>query len=53
VVDVSGFPDAENSPLVEEIMDAFAERFDITVETISTADENVSFPLPQELRAIA
>ncbi len=39
--------------LVEEIMDAFAERFDITVETISTADENVSFPLPKELRAIA
>lgn len=39
--------------LVEEIMDAFAERYDITVETIPTADENVSFPLPKELRAIA
>ena len=39
--------------LVEEIMDAFAERFDIRVETVSTADENVSFPLPKELRAIA
>ncbi|ARN80563.1 4-hydroxy-3-methylbut-2-enyl diphosphate reductase [Methylocystis bryophila] len=39
--------------LVEEIMDAFAERFEITVETISAADENVSFPLPRELRAIA
>ncbi len=39
--------------LVEEIMDAFAERFDIQVETISAADENVSFPLPKELRAIA
>jgi 4-hydroxy-3-methylbut-2-enyl diphosphate reductase len=39
--------------LVEEIMDAFAERYDITVETISSADENVSFPLPKELRAIA
>jgi len=39
--------------LVEEIMDAFAERFEITVETISTADESVSFPLPKELRALA
>jgi 4-hydroxy-3-methylbut-2-enyl diphosphate reductase len=39
--------------LVEEIMDAFAERFDIVVETLSAADENVSFPLPKELRAIA
>jgi 4-hydroxy-3-methylbut-2-enyl diphosphate reductase len=39
--------------LVEEIMDAFAERYDITVETVSTADESVSFPLPKELRAMA
>jgi 4-hydroxy-3-methylbut-2-enyl diphosphate reductase len=39
--------------LVEEIMDAFAERFEITVETVSTADESVSFPLPKELRAHA
>jgi len=39
--------------LVEEIMDAFAERFEITVETVSAADESVSFPLPRELRAIA
>ena len=39
--------------LVEEIMEAFAERFDIHVESVSAADENVSFPLPKELRAIA
>ncbi|QGM48021.1 4-hydroxy-3-methylbut-2-enyl diphosphate reductase [Methylocystis heyeri] len=39
--------------LVEEIMDAFAERYEISVETVSAADENVSFPLPRELRAIA
>ncbi len=39
--------------LVEEIMDAFAERYTITVETVSTADESVSFPLPKELRAMA
>jgi 4-hydroxy-3-methylbut-2-enyl diphosphate reductase len=36
--------------LVEEIMDAFAQRFELLVETISNADESVFFPLPRELR---
>lgn len=36
--------------LVEEIIDAFAQRFDVRVETISTADESVFFPLPRDLR---
>ena len=36
--------------LVEEIIDAFAERFAVSVETVSTADESVFFPLPRELR---
>ena len=36
--------------LVEEIIDAFAERYSVMVETVSTADENVFFPLPRELR---
>ena len=36
--------------LVEEIIDAFAQRYDVTVETVSTADESVFFPLPRELR---
>lgn len=36
--------------LVEEILDAFAERYAITVETVSTADESVFFPLPRDLR---
>ncbi|ACK52132.1 hydroxymethylbutenyl pyrophosphate reductase [Methylocella silvestris BL2] len=36
--------------LVEEIMDAFAERFDLHVEEVSTANEGVFFPLPRELR---
>jgi 4-hydroxy-3-methylbut-2-enyl diphosphate reductase len=36
--------------LVEEIMDAFAKRFELHVETVSTADEGVFFPLPRELR---
>jgi 4-hydroxy-3-methylbut-2-enyl diphosphate reductase len=36
--------------LVEEIIDAFAERFEVTVESVSTAGESVFFPLPRELR---
>ncbi|MCX8502763.1 MAG: 4-hydroxy-3-methylbut-2-enyl diphosphate reductase [Beijerinckiaceae bacterium] len=39
--------------LVEEIVDAFGERFAITVETITTADETMFFPLPRELRQAA
>ncbi len=39
--------------LVEEIIDAFAARFAVTVETVSTADESVFFPLPRELRGDA
>ncbi len=36
--------------LVNEVIAAFAERFDATVETVSTADEDVVFKLPRELR---
>ncbi|MBM6592679.1 4-hydroxy-3-methylbut-2-enyl diphosphate reductase [Microvirga pudoricolor] len=36
--------------LVEEIIDAFAARYAVTVESVSTADESVFFPLPRELR---
>lgn len=39
--------------LVEEIIDAFAERYDVRVETVSTASEDVFFPLPRELRGDA
>jgi 4-hydroxy-3-methylbut-2-enyl diphosphate reductase len=39
--------------LVEEIIDAFAERYEVRVETVSTADESVFFPLPRELRGQA
>jgi 4-hydroxy-3-methylbut-2-enyl diphosphate reductase len=35
--------------LVDEIIEAFSKRFETTVETISTADENISFKLPREL----
>jgi 4-hydroxy-3-methylbut-2-enyl diphosphate reductase len=38
--------------LVEEIIDAFAERYEVEVETVSTADESVFFPLPRELRPV-
>jgi 4-hydroxy-3-methylbut-2-enyl diphosphate reductase len=36
--------------LVEEILDAFAQRFAISVETISAMEEDVFFPLPRALR---
>ncbi len=35
---------------VEEILDAFAERFDIAIETLTTAEESMFFPLPRALR---
>jgi 4-hydroxy-3-methylbut-2-en-1-yl diphosphate reductase len=36
--------------LVEEIIDAFAERYSVSVENVSTADESMFFPLPRNLR---
>ena len=39
--------------LVEDIIDRFGERFAINVETVSTAEENVFFPLPRPLRGEA
>jgi 4-hydroxy-3-methylbut-2-enyl diphosphate reductase len=36
--------------LVERILDGFAERFTITVETLTTSDESMFFPLPRALR---
>jgi len=39
--------------LVEEIIDAFAARYEVQVESVSTADESVFFPLPRELRGQA
>ncbi len=39
--------------LVEEIIDAFAERYDVAVETVSAAEEDVFFPLPRQLRTDA
>jgi 4-hydroxy-3-methylbut-2-en-1-yl diphosphate reductase len=36
--------------LVEEIIGAFAERYTVSVETVTTADEDMFFPLPRVLR---
>ncbi len=36
--------------LVEQILDAFAERYDLDVETLSAAEEAMFFPLPRNLR---
>jgi 4-hydroxy-3-methylbut-2-en-1-yl diphosphate reductase len=39
--------------LVERILDGFAERFDISVETLTTTAEAMFFPLPRALREAA
>jgi len=36
--------------IVEEIMDAFAAHYKLSVETVSAAQENEFFPLPRPLR---
>ncbi len=37
--------------LVEEVIDAFRERFDVTLETVTTARESIAFNVPRGLRA--
>ncbi|HEX7109615.1 MAG TPA: 4-hydroxy-3-methylbut-2-enyl diphosphate reductase, partial [Aestuariivirga sp.] len=39
--------------LVNEIIDAFRVHYDVTVENVVLREENVSFKLPRELRAVA
>jgi 4-hydroxy-3-methylbut-2-enyl diphosphate reductase len=39
--------------LVERILDGFAKRFEIAVETLTTTDEAMFFPLPRGLREAA
>lgn len=36
--------------LVEEIIEALSERYDISIEAITTAEENIAFNIPRELR---
>lgn len=38
--------------VVEEIIDAFAARYAVTVETVSGATESMFFPLPRQLREL-
>ena len=35
------------------MIDAFAERFDVTVEVVTAAEESIAFNLPRELRDAA
>jgi 4-hydroxy-3-methylbut-2-enyl diphosphate reductase len=39
--------------LVNEVIDAFRERYDVTVEQVETAQENVEFKVPRVLRVPA
>ncbi|MGI9418143.1 MAG: 4-hydroxy-3-methylbut-2-enyl diphosphate reductase [Geminicoccaceae bacterium] len=39
--------------LVEEVLQALRDRFDVTLENVTTKRENVSFKLPKELRPAA
>jgi len=36
--------------LVEEVLDAFAQRYELHVETMAATEENMFFPLPRPLR---
>jgi len=38
--------------LVNEVIDAFRERFEVTVEPVVTAEENVEFKVPRVLREV-
>jgi 4-hydroxy-3-methylbut-2-en-1-yl diphosphate reductase len=38
--------------LVNEVVDAFRARYDVTVETVTLRDENVSFKLPRAVRSL-
>jgi len=36
--------------LVSEVIDALNDRYDVTIETIETATENVEFKVPRVMR---
>jgi 4-hydroxy-3-methylbut-2-enyl diphosphate reductase len=36
--------------LVDEVIGALMERYDVTIETVKTADERIAFNVPRELR---
>jgi 4-hydroxy-3-methylbut-2-enyl diphosphate reductase len=39
--------------LIDEVVDAFRDRFDVTVQLVETAEENVEFKVPRVLRQLA
>ncbi len=39
--------------LINEVVDAFSDRFDVTMEVVETAKENVEFKVPRVLREAA
>jgi 4-hydroxy-3-methylbut-2-enyl diphosphate reductase len=39
--------------LVEEVIDAFAERYEITVDVVTAAKESIAFSMPRQLRETA
>jgi 4-hydroxy-3-methylbut-2-enyl diphosphate reductase len=38
--------------LVNEVIDALRTRFDVSIEVVSTATENIAFNVPRELRDV-
>ncbi len=36
--------------LIDEVIDAFRARYDVTVEIVETAQENIEFKVPRVLR---
>mgnify|MGYP001407425685 FL=1 len=37
--------------LVEEVLDAFHQRFSVTIEQVAVTNEDMAFKLPAEIRA--
>ena len=53
-VSVIGLTAGASAPevLVDEIVDAFRQRYDVTIEQVVTATENIAFNVPRELRDV-
>ena len=51
-VSVAGVTAGASAPeeLVDEVIDALRQHFDVTIEIVKTADERIAFNVPRELR---